>query len=334
MRKITFLTLLLACKLSFANGNKVGLENDIEVVQILDETLTHINYKNLVYENPTRLVFPNLKYVDNDIYIEFATNLVEIDFPVLDSISGSLFIWENQALQKFKAPSLEKNSGAISFHSNPKLEEVNLTNLKITDRDIHFVLNPELIVFNTPVLESTGDNFYFHSNTNLIEINAPLLKSVAKLLFIHGHQKLQKLNLCSLEFALYTDISGNNPVVDEPPYCPDLLDENEEQQEEEEEQEDDFENLEDEEDSEDDPTVEDEPTRVSLYPNPTRGVFRIDSEIEFVKIEIYEATGNLVTTFRTPQEEYDIGLFPSGLYYVVCHHTDGVHATVKKLMVQ
>ncbi|WP_420399461.1 T9SS type A sorting domain-containing protein [Flagellimonas sp.] len=348
MRKITFLILILTCTTVFSNGNSSILTNDVKIIEVLADSLENVNYSNFDFEVPTKIIFPNLTYIDGDILAESSKNLVELDFKVLDSIRGSIYIWESPDFRKINAPGLKSALGTISFYSNPKLEIVNFTGLIKTGRDIHFVHNPKLLEFNTPKLESTGDNFYFHSNINLIEINAPSLKSVAKHLSIHGHEKLQKLNLCSLEFALYTDISGNNPVVEEPPYCPDLFDDEEEEEDKEDESEDeedesedeveevedtDDDNLEEEEGSEDDPRVVDEPTRVALYPNPARGVFRIDSEIEFYKIEIYEATGNLVTTFRSSQEEYDISLLPAGLYYVVAHHTDGVHATVKKLMV-
>ena len=334
MRKITFLILILTSTTVSSNGNSSCLTNDVKIIEVLADSLENVNYSNFNFAVPTKIIFPNLTYIDGDILAESSKNLVELDFKVLDSIRGSIYIWESPDFRKINAPGLKSALGTISFYSNPKLEIVNFTGLIKTGRDIHFVHNPKLLEYNTPKLESTGDNFYFHSNTNLIEINVPLLKSVAKLLFIHGHEKLQKLNLCSLEFALYTDISGNNPVVDEPPYCPDLLDEDEEQQEEEEEQEGDFENLEDEEDSEEDPTVEDEPTRVSLHPNPAEDIVHIDSEIEFDTVEIYDPTGILVKSFRLNSAGYDVSDIAAGIYIMIIYHKDSIYGSIEKLVIR
>ncbi|MCL6266094.1 T9SS type A sorting domain-containing protein [Flagellimonas myxillae] len=351
MRKITFLIIVLTGTYVFSKENYTTLANEVKVVEFLDEILDMVNYNDYDFQEPTKLIYKNLIATEM-VFVTNTKNLVAIEFPKLNHVKGDFYIGNNSDLNQLNSPLLEFVDEELSFHQNPKLEKINFHQLKRTGHHLYFHQNNDLTSVNAPMLEEIVGPLYFHQNLNLKVIHLPELLIINDYLYVNGNRSLETLNICNLKRIIQTSdqepyiyLADNTDTIDQSPFCfyldsPENLQNQDDElphnneDESEEVKDNDGDNLGEEEDSEDDPTIEDEPTRVSLYPNPTKGVFRIDSEIEFYKIEIYEATGNLVATFRSPQEEYDISLLPSGLYYVLAYHPDGVHATVKKLMLQ
>ncbi|WP_422351363.1 T9SS type A sorting domain-containing protein [Flagellimonas sp.] len=372
MRKITFLTLLLACTFSFAHGNIDDFENDIEVVEILDETLeTGIYYSKLNYQVPTKIVFPNLVLISSDIFFNETTNLVSIEFPKLERIEGDFYLGHNTDLTSIKLPELEHAETGLGFRWNPKLKLVSLPKL-ISCGILHFYQNMNLYEVNVPILAETAAPFYFHENQNLKEINASSLIFAHGKLHIYGHPFLEVLNLCNFNEVLpygYQDpyflISNNNEAIDNGNYCTNIeeepedeeeqpeehLEEEDEHPEEEEERQeeqleeqereqgDDFEDPEDVEDSQDNPRVEgegeeEEPVQVSVHPNPAEDIVQIDSEIAFDKIEIYDLSGNLIKSFRPNESGYDVSDVAAGMYVMIIYHKDSIYGTIKKLVIR
>lgn len=67
--------------------------------------------------------------------------------------------------------------------------------------------------------------------------------------------------------------------------------------------------------------------KVKIYPNPTSGIFYIDTEIEVQTIEVYNISGQRIAL--TPQKEINLQNAANGVYIVNVIATDGTHATYK-----
>ena len=67
--------------------------------------------------------------------------------------------------------------------------------------------------------------------------------------------------------------------------------------------------------------------KVKIYPNPTSGIFYIDTEIEVQTIEVYNISGQRIA--MTPQKEINLQNAANGVYIVNVIATDGTHATYK-----
>lgn len=67
--------------------------------------------------------------------------------------------------------------------------------------------------------------------------------------------------------------------------------------------------------------------KVKIYPNPTTGVFFIDTDIEVKSIEIYNTSGQRI--LKTNQKNINIENASNGLYIVNVYAADGTHASYK-----
>lgn len=67
--------------------------------------------------------------------------------------------------------------------------------------------------------------------------------------------------------------------------------------------------------------------KVKIYPNPTTGMFFIDTDIEVKSIEIYNTSGQRILT--TNQKNINLENASNGLYIVNVYATDGTHASYK-----
>ncbi|MCL6273522.1 T9SS type A sorting domain-containing protein [Muricauda sp. 2012CJ35-5] len=266
MKKITLLLFSLTVCFSYAKNFDGSMEEDVVVIEILDETLEDIYYSYYNFEQPTKLVFPNLIYVENT-YIADVQNLVSIEFPKLKTM-GDVYLASIESLVNVKLPALEIVEKDFSFHKNPKLEIVDNPLLRHIGEDLYFHQNGKLEYYDAnsleeivghlyfhqnvtikeihfPMLLLTGDYFFINGNSQILKIEAPELRNTTKYLYLSGHTKLKVLNLCKFEAVLphpeYDDepkiyIQDNNEYIDANALCA-IGDDAEEGQEEEEEEE-------------------------------------------------------------------------------------------------
>jgi hypothetical protein len=76
-------------------------------------------------------------------------------------------------------------------------------------------------------------------------------------------------------------------------------------------------------------------SQVSLYPNPSNGIFTIgnDSKYTIQHIDFYDLSGKQITQAKTTGlNEVDSHLLPSGQYWVIIEFTNG-YRTIKKLVI-
>lgn len=67
--------------------------------------------------------------------------------------------------------------------------------------------------------------------------------------------------------------------------------------------------------------------KVKIYPNPTTGMFFIDTDIDVKSIEIYNTSGQRI--LKTNQKNINLENASNGLYIVNVYATDGTHASYK-----
>lgn len=68
-------------------------------------------------------------------------------------------------------------------------------------------------------------------------------------------------------------------------------------------------------------------SKVTVYPNPTSGIFNIDSELNIAKIEVFNSTGQKVLT--TANKEINLQSAANGLYFVTVTTKEGTQGTYK-----
>ncbi len=68
-------------------------------------------------------------------------------------------------------------------------------------------------------------------------------------------------------------------------------------------------------------------SKVTVYPNPTSGIFNIDSELNIAKIEVFNSTGQKVLT--TANKEINLQNAANGLYFVTVTTNEGTQGTYK-----
>jgi len=68
-----------------------------------------------------------------------------------------------------------------------------------------------------------------------------------------------------------------------------------------------------------------------IYPNPSEGVFQIESTIAINTIEVYNSMGQLILTTKT-SDKIDLSTFEKGIYYATL--TTGKGVVNRKLIVK
>lgn len=68
-------------------------------------------------------------------------------------------------------------------------------------------------------------------------------------------------------------------------------------------------------------------SKVTVYPNPTFGIFNVDSELNIAQIEVFNATGQKVLT--TANKEINLQNAANGLYFVTITTNEGTQGTYK-----
>lgn len=72
-----------------------------------------------------------------------------------------------------------------------------------------------------------------------------------------------------------------------------------------------------------------DPGSVKIYPNPTTGLFYIDTQADLQTVEIYNTAGQCI--LKTAKREVDLSRAADGLYIVVIRTPDGAHASYRLL---
>lgn len=67
--------------------------------------------------------------------------------------------------------------------------------------------------------------------------------------------------------------------------------------------------------------------KVTVYPNPTSGIFNIDSELNIAQIEVFNSIGQKVLT--TTNKEINLQNAANGLYFVTVTTNEGTQGTYK-----
>jgi len=68
-------------------------------------------------------------------------------------------------------------------------------------------------------------------------------------------------------------------------------------------------------------------SKVTVYPNPTSGIFNVDSELNIAQIEVFNVTGQKVLT--TANKEINLQNAANGLYFVTVTTNEGTQGTYK-----
>ena len=76
-------------------------------------------------------------------------------------------------------------------------------------------------------------------------------------------------------------------------------------------------------------TAENYPDKITIYPNPTGSLLRIDGIENLLKVDIYSASGNIMFFERVSQTLFDISLLPNGIYIIVLHRAGKAPLTEK-----
>lgn len=130
MKKILSFIFLIG----FAYNSFAGI---VEVI-ISDTSLSSVYYHQTSYNEPTKLVFPNLKHVNGYIYFHKNVNLVSIEFPELTDIGSYFYLNGNLLLDSISAPKLTKVGNYVSVSGNVSLKQIEICNLsEITQTDIN-----------------------------------------------------------------------------------------------------------------------------------------------------------------------------------------------------
>lgn len=128
---------------------------DTTVIIIPDSTLNSIYYHNTNYTTPTKIIFPNLKRVNGNIYFHQNINLFSVDFPLLDKTldtlnNGNSYVYFNANLQLkiINAPNLSRISGYLYVQGNLNLNQLNICNIKFVNT--YSISNNNLLVDTRP----------------------------------------------------------------------------------------------------------------------------------------------------------------------------------------
>jgi len=72
------------------------------------------------------------------------------------------------------------------------------------------------------------------------------------------------------------------------------------------------------------PTTEISATDIELFPNPTTGQLQLRN-INAERVEVFNAQGQQVASYRAPGQELDLSALPTGMYYLQLIAADGAY---------
>lgn len=68
-------------------------------------------------------------------------------------------------------------------------------------------------------------------------------------------------------------------------------------------------------------------SKVTVYPNPTSGIFNVDSELNIAQIEVFNSTGQKI--LATTNKEINLQSAANGLYFITVTTNEGTQGTYK-----
>jgi len=126
----------------------------VQIIEILDDTLSQIYYHQENFTQPTRLVFPNLTTVLGYTYFHQNVNLLSVDFPQLNKVGDYFYFHENLVLEYMKAPVIDTVYNYLYANGHANLTEFDVCSLShiisdMVDFNSYYYLN------NNPLLDLT-----------------------------------------------------------------------------------------------------------------------------------------------------------------------------------
>ncbi|MFD2098729.1 T9SS type A sorting domain-containing protein [Flagellimonas iocasae] len=364
MKKITLTLTFIVCNLALG-GLKPTTKTDNYLVDVIiaEDALDLGMFQDTDYQVPTRLIFPNLVSVEGSLDIRGNSNLMVIEAPLLKYVGDNFVIEENPDLLEIILPKLNNVGANLVFVENPQLERIDISKFEQSFGDVHIYANPNMTSMDLSRLEKVCGGIAFHLNHALTAIDLPELKSIghycgphigsffhvfnndhlqsvtapklAKVDFaiITNNSQLKKLNLCNIVVDEEFDVQNNHVNINVgPPYCPENLEDGDNNEEIEEDLAAEEENLPD-----DEVVIEDgrnEENEAEIYPIPSDDTIRIAVESPVELISIYDMSGNLVKTFRSEEEQYDISGIAPGIYVVTIFYSNGSISPSRKIIIR
>ncbi|WP_420601359.1 T9SS type A sorting domain-containing protein [Flagellimonas sp.] len=154
------------------NNNNPGLnagppycleEDQLNIIEITDQSLENIFYHQEDFQEPTKLVFTNLTSVEGYIYFHQNDNLVEVDFPLLETTGGYVYFHQNLDLKAINAPNLTTAVDYLYVYGHSLLEQLNVCNLEeiLPSEDApppyHYIANNTILIDENLCFELTEE---------------------------------------------------------------------------------------------------------------------------------------------------------------------------------
>ncbi len=76
-------------------------------------------------------------------------------------------------------------------------------------------------------------------------------------------------------------------------------------------------------------TSENYPDKITIYPNPTGSLLRIDGIETQLKIDVYSTTRNIMLYERISNTLFDISMLQNGVYIIILHRAGRAPLTKK-----
>ncbi|MBQ6027726.1 MAG: leucine-rich repeat protein [Alphaproteobacteria bacterium] len=192
-------------KIIFADGKKVAIISNGQIVELNLPNITTIENDFLSYNNTIRLLsLPNVIKIGSGFLLQ-NTNLEELNLPVVQEV-GTNFLSNDAGLCKINLPNCTKIDDNFLLN-NERLYELNLPILKKIGSNF-LGYNKRLRTINLPNVENIGHNF-LSDNMMISLVNMPKVKEIGDS-FLSNTKYLQKISLPNVEHI------GNNFGVNMP----------------------------------------------------------------------------------------------------------------------
>ncbi|MES2573548.1 MAG: cadherin domain-containing protein [Bacteroidota bacterium] len=173
MKKYTLRFILCLNTLLFITSLKAATIQDPVIVEITDATLTDVNYYQINFTVPTKLVFTNLTSVNGYIIFHQNKNLVGVEFPLLTQAGGYIFFNQNTNLVDVKFPLLTQATGYFYFTDNPSLLSIQAPKLTSIKEYLYITGNQQLATFEIcglkEIIKPRNPAYYITNNTAAID---------------------------------------------------------------------------------------------------------------------------------------------------------------------
>jgi len=179
--------------------NIEDLQNEgVQIIEILDDTLSQVYYHQENFTQPTRLFFPNLTTVLGSTYFHQNVNLISVDFPQLNKVGDYVYFHQNTVMEYMKAPVIDTIYNYLYANGHPNLTQFDVCSLS------HIIADMD--EFNA---------YYYFNNNPLLDLTTTCLDT-SILQFVQLDSLLQSENIqvgtfetdASNDFLHYINIGG------------------------------------------------------------------------------------------------------------------------------